>query len=289
MDGALLIDKPKGITSTQVVEEVKKKLKAKVGHTGTLDPIATGLLILLVNKATRFAWIFLNLPKTYVFKIQFGAETDTYDAEGKIIKTTDKPLDCEKLKEILEKFRGEIEQIPPPFSAKKVKGKRAYELARKGKKVELKPVKVKVYEIKLLECNEKERDAKLLVEISSGGYIRSLAHDIGKDLSLGGYVKELRRTKVNGISVDEAIKFEEFLKTENPWEYVIPVDKLIRFLPEIKLNSFQAGRILNGQSILIKNYDYSGLVKIYEDGKFIGIGELISGILKPKRLIAAKT
>jgi len=286
MDGAILIDKPKGLTSTQVVEEVKRKLRAKkVGHTGTLDPIATGLLILLINRTTRFAQFLLSFPKTYIFTLKFGAQTDTYDAQGKIVKTFEGSLNCEKLKEILPEFQGEILQTPPPFSAKKVKGKRAYELARKGKKVELKPVKVKVYNLELIECLPELKEAKLLAEISSGGYIRSLAHDIGQKLSIGAYVKELRRTKIGEISVDEAVSLEEFVRTERPDEYIIPVENLFRIIPEIKLGSFEAGKILHGQSILVREYDYNGLVKIFDNGKFIGIGELKGGVLKPKRLL----
>lgn len=286
MDGALLIDKPKGLTSTRVVEEVKRKLKVKkVGHTGTLDPIATGLLILLVNRVTRFAQFLLSFPKTYIFTLKFGAQTDTYDAQGKILKTFERALNCGKLKEILSEFQGEILQTPPPFSAKKVKGKRAYELARKGKKVELKPVKVKVYNLELLECLPELKEAKLLAEISSGGYIRSLAHDIGQKLGIGAYVKELQRTKIGEISVDEAVSLEEFVRAERPEEYIIPVENLFRIIPEIKLGSFEAGKILHGQSILVREYDYNGLVKIFDNGKFIGIGELKGGVLKPKRLL----
>ena len=285
MEGALLIDKPKGITSTAVVESVKKKLGEKVGHTGTLDPIATGLLILLIGKATRFMWVFQNLPKTYYFTVQFGAETDTYDAEGKVVKIHEGELNCEKLKEVITKFKGEIEQIPPPYSAKRVKGRRAYELARKGIAVELKPIRVFIYDLKLVECDSGSKEAKFLLKISSGGYVRTLAHDIGKILGLGGFVKELRRTKVDDIHVSEAISLEEFLSSPNPEEYVKPVDEVMRFLPEVKLDSFQAGKIVKGQSILIGVYNYTGLVKIYYNDKFIGVGEVKGGVLKPKRLL----
>ncbi|WP_461832347.1 tRNA pseudouridine(55) synthase TruB [Aquifex sp.] len=289
MDGALLIDKPKGITSTRVVEEVKRKLKAKkVGHTGTLDPIATGLLILLVNKATRFSQFLTNLPKTYVFTLKFGAQTDTYDAEGKVIETYEGELNCERLKEVLKEFRGEILQKPPPFSAKKVKGKRAYELARKGKKVELKPVKVTIYKLELISCNPEEKEAKLITEISSGGYVRSLAKDIGDKLGIGAYVKELRRTKINGISVEEAVSLEEFLSSTNPESYLIPVESVLRFIPDVRLNSFLAGRVLKGQSVLIEGEPYNGFVKIYDNGKFIGVGELQGRVLKPKRLLVKR-
>ena len=285
MEGVLLIDKPKGLTSTQVVEKVKKKIRRKVGHTGTLDPIATGLLILLIGRATRFTWVFQGLSKTYEFVVQFGAETDTYDAEGKVVKVYEGHLNCEKLKELIPSFRGEVEQTPPPFSAKKVRGKRAYELARKGVAVELKPIKVYVYDFELLECNSEDKTATFAVEISSGGYVRSLAHELGKKLGIGGYVKELRRVKIDEIHVSEAVSLEEFLNSEHPEEYIQPVDKVMRFLPAIKLNSFQVGKVLKGQSLLVNIYDYNGLVRIYDNDKFIGVGELQGGVLKPRRLL----
>ncbi len=285
MEGALLIDKPKGLTSTQVVEQVKKKVRQKVGHTGTLDPIATGLLILLIGRATRFAWVFQGLSKTYEFTVQFGAETDTYDAEGRVTKSYEGELKCDELEKLIPSFHGEIEQIPPPFSAKKVKGKRAYELARRGVAVELKPVKVFIYDFELLECNPEEKTATFIVEISSGGYVRSLAHELGQKLGIGGYVKELRRVKIDNIHVSEAVSLEEFLSSEHPEKYVLPVDKVMKFLPEIKLNSFRVGKVLKGQSILVDLYDYNGLVKIYDNDKFIGVGELQGGVLKPRRLL----
>ncbi|WP_461829654.1 tRNA pseudouridine(55) synthase TruB [Aquifex sp.] len=285
MEGVLLIDKPKGLTSTRVVEKVKRKLGQRVGHTGTLDPIATGLLILLVGRATRFAWVFQGLPKTYEFTVQFGAETDTYDAEGQVLKTYEGELDCSKLEQIIHRFIGEIEQTPPPYSAKKVKGRRAYELARKGVAVELKPVRVFIYNFELINCNPADKTASFVVEISSGGYVRSLAHDIGRELGIGGFVKELRRTKIDAILVSEAVKLEEFLSSENPEEYLQPVDRVMRFLPEVRLNSFQAGKILKGQSILTKLHDYNGLVRIYDNDKFIGVGELKGGVLRPRRLL----
>jgi len=286
MEGVLLLDKPKGITSTEALERVKEKLRIKkAGHTGTLDPIATGLLIILLGRATRFSWLFQKLPKTYLFTVLFGLETDTYDLEGKVLKEYEGVLDCDKLYAALSRFRGEILQTPPPFSAKKIKGKRAYELARKGEKVELKPVRVTIYRLELIECFPEKREALLLAEVSSGAYIRSLAHDLGRELSLGGVVKELRRTKINGIDVEEAVSLGEFLHSSSPDRFILPVEKVMRFLPEVHLNTFQAGKILKGQSLLIDNYNYSGFVKIYENDRFIGVGSLEGGILKPKRLL----
>ena len=170
----LLLDKPRGFTSFQLVDTVKKKFKLnKVGHTGTLDPIATGLLILLLEEATRFAEFFVRLPKTYITKIVLGAITDTYDAEGTILERRDVNVSCEDVAKVLPNFTGRILQKPPPYSAKKIGGVRAYELARRGLEVPLKPVEVEVYRAKLLECNLPQ--VVLEFEVSGGTYIRSLA------------------------------------------------------------------------------------------------------------------
>jgi len=140
-DGVLIVNKPKGITSTRVVERVKRKLKTKVGHTGTLDPIATGVLVLLIGKATRFSWLFLNMEKIYRVTALLGVSTDTYDIEGNVLKRSEVDVRCEEIEELLSTFRGSIEQFPPPFSAKKIEGKRAYKLARKGIRPKLKPIR----------------------------------------------------------------------------------------------------------------------------------------------------
>jgi tRNA pseudouridine55 synthase len=210
MEGIILFNKPKNYTSYQIVEFFKKRTKKKVGHGGTLDPLAEGLLILGIGEYTKELNKFLKESiKTYIAEIVLGARSTTYDREGKITQTNADftQTNADKIEKILSSFIGEIEQTPPPFSAVKIKGKPAYLLARKGKKVELKPRKVKIYDIKILDYNWPM--LKIEVTSSSGTYIRSLANDIGEKLGCGGYLNDLKRTKINEFKVEQALTFED--------------------------------------------------------------------------------
>lgn len=209
MDDILLVDKPKGLTSSRVVELMRRKLKVKAGHTGTLDPIATGLLIVLTGRRTKEASSFLTLNKSYEVKARLGMQTDTFDCDGKILQQNDATITKEELEEVLRGFRGETWQVPPPFSAKKLAGHKAYELARKGVSVEVPPKKVSIYSLKL----EKFQFPYFTFDcdVSSGFYVRSLVHDIGKKLSVGAMVVEVRRTGVGHYRVEQAKKLEEIL------------------------------------------------------------------------------
>ncbi len=282
-EGVLLINKPKGITSTRVVEKVKRRLRTKAGHTGTLDPIATGLLILLVGRATRFSWIFLELDKTYRVEVLLGVETDTYDVEGRIVAEREVNVTCEDVEKALPLFRGKLVQIPPPFSAKKVGGKRAYRLARKGEIPQLKPIEVNVYSLEMVRCNLPR--VELLMRVSSGTYVRSLVHDLGKSLGTGAVVENLVREKVGTFSVEEAVDLETFLQSENPWVYVMDVEKALSFLPKVDLSFFHGRRILTGNPVLVERDLPEGYVRIHINETFIGVGEFRSGILKPRRLL----
>ena len=283
MDGVLLIDKPKGLTSAKVVEKVRKKLKAKAGHTGTLDPIATGLLVILTGRATRFAWIFQSLDKGYVTDALLGITTDTYDLEGKILEKREVKVNCEEVRKAVEGFRGEILQTPPPFSAKKIGGKRAYRLARKGKEPELKPVRVSIKEIKLTHCSPPRFSFYCLV--SSGTYIRSLVNDIGLKLGTGAVIENLRRTQVGVFRINDAVALEEFLSSEDPTRYVIPIEEALSFLPEVRVDAFTGDRVLKGISVALRRFSAEGNVRIYVDDKFVGVGLVRSGVLRPERLI----
>ena len=286
MDGVLLIDKPAGITSAGAVERIRKKLRTKAGHTGTLDPIATGLLVILTGKATRFSWIFQELSKGYYTRGILGVVTDTYDVEGTVLENREVRVSCEDLEEIVRSFRGEIIQNPPPFSAKKVSGKRAYKLARKGVSPPLKPVKVTVHEIRLERCTIPSFEVFALV--SSGTYMRTLIHDIGLKARTGAVVESLRRLSVGPFRVEEAISLDKFMDADDPSPFIIPVDRALSFLPEVSLNSFQGDRIMKGTSLLIPDRQEEGNVRIYINSKFVGVGHLRSGVLKPKRLIPFK-
>ncbi len=282
MDGVLIVNKPSGITSTRVVEKVRRKLKTRVGHTGTLDPLADGLLILLIHRATRFSWLFLGMDKGYRVSARLGVETDTYDMEGTVLRETEVSLSCEQLEKTLGEFTGEIEQVPPPFSAKKVRGKRAYRLARKGIKPDLKPVRVKVYRIELLRCRIPEFEISVLV--SSGTYVRSLIHDIGRRLSTGAVVERLTRVRIGPFTLDSAVDLESFLRSEDPWRHVIPVEKALSFLPAVDLDSFSGERVLHGNPVLLSE-PTEGYVRIYVDRTFVGVGKAENSVLKPERLL----
>ena len=205
----MLVDKPGGITSSRVVELIRRKLKVKTGHTGTLDPIAIGLLIILTGRRTKDASLFLMLDKAYEVRAILGVETDTFDREGKILRQSSAEVTEEELKKVLGEFHGDIWQVPPSFSAKKVEGRKAYELARKGVSVEVPPKKVSIYSLELKQFQFPY--FTLTCDVSSGFYVRSLVHDIGEKLGVGASVVEVRRTRVGPYHVERARSLEEIL------------------------------------------------------------------------------
>ncbi len=205
----LLVDKPKGITSARVVAKIKKKVKVKVGHTGTLDPLATGLLVVLTGRRTKNASLFLKLDKAYEVKVVLGIRTDTYDLEGKVLSRNSDLVTQEELEQVLQGFRGEIWQTAPPFSAKKIEGRKAYQLARKGLAVDIRPSKVTVQSLELKEFQYPE--FVLTCEVSSGFYVRSLAYDIGEKLGVGAAVTGVRRTRVGAYRVEDAKTLDQIL------------------------------------------------------------------------------
>lgn len=223
MAGFLLINKPPGMTSHDVVDKLRQITGIKkIGHAGTLDPFASGLLILGISReATKRLSKFLKLDKEYIATLKLGAESDTFDREGKITEKKVKRIPTlEEVKEILKSFLGEIEQIPPAFSAKKIRGKKAYELARKGVEVKLKPERVKIYQISVLDY--KFPFLKIKVNCSSGTYIRSLASDIGKKLKCGAYLEDLVRTKIGKFSLEDAVSLEK-INHENWRNFLIEI------------------------------------------------------------------
>lgn len=205
----LLVDKPKGLTSSRVVERIRRKFNVKVGHTGTLDPLATGLLVVLTGKFTKNASLFLKLDKAYEVKVILGIETDTFDSEGTVLRRTDKQLTRDELENVLKEFSGDIWQTPPPYSAKKITGQKAYQLARKGISVDIPPKKVSIYSLELKEFQSPY--FTIACEVSSGFYVRSLAHDIGQKLGVGATVVDVRRTRVGPYHVEQARPLDEIL------------------------------------------------------------------------------
>lgn len=218
MDGLLVINKPIGWTSFDVVAKIRGKLKVrKIGHTGTLDPMATGVLVLCLGKATKLAQQMIGLDKEYIAEITLGAVSNTDDAEGEIVVNKEAGVKSEtEIRRALEKFKGAIMQVPPIFSAKKIQGRRAYDLARKGREVKLEPVEVVIYKIELL--GYKWPVVKVRVSCGKGTYMRALARDLGEVLGTGGYLTKLERTRVGKYSIDQAVTIEQAAN-----ELVIPV------------------------------------------------------------------
>lgn len=216
MRGILLVDKPKGWSSYDVIRFLKRKflLKGKIGHAGTLDPMATGLLIILLGDTTRKFAEFQRIKKEYIATLEFGKETDTFDAEGKIVREYGGEIKIirDEVEKILAKFHGEIMQTPPAHSALKMGGQPAYKLARRGESPEMALRKVFVYEAKVLNVSGK--NAEILFSVSSGTYIRSLARDIGRELGYGAYLSVLRRTKIGDFSVEQAKLPENILESD---------------------------------------------------------------------------
>ncbi len=209
MDSILLIDKPKGITSAKAVALVKKRFQTKVGHTGTLDPLATGLLILLTGKRTKQAGTFLHMDKSYQVRAFLGSSTTTYDIAGDVVTTCDRPVAREEMEENLKHFAGELLQVPPAFSAKKIGGKKAYELARQGLPVDIPASKVTVYSLRLVSFDYP--NFMLECEVSSGFYVRSLVHDLGEKIGVGATVEEVRRIRVGDYHIEDAVTLDELL------------------------------------------------------------------------------
>jgi len=248
VNGILLVDKPFGETSHDVVHRLKRKLNLdKVGHCGTLDPMATGLLILCTGKGTKIVKYLTGLDKEYMAVIQLGEQRDTDDDTGEVIAKSQVDVSDELITEVVKSFEGDIEQVPPNYSAIKVKGKRAYAIARKGKSVTLAPRKVKIYQNELLKVDRNE--IYLRITCSKGTYIRSLARDIGIKLGCLGYLKILKRTKVGCFNTDDdrlVAKYND-LSWDEYNDKLISMTKALYFIPSIQVDEIVKKRISNGQ------------------------------------------
>lgn len=261
--GILLVNKPKGLTSYDVVHQVKKTLGTKkVGHSGTLDPLATGLLVIGVNQGTKLLPLLPKAQKTYIAKVLIGTKTDTYDITGNVVETKEEVMPKkEDITKVLTSFLGESTQIPPMYSAKKINGKKAYELARKGIEVELKPQLINIDEIDLLAVNDKEFSFK--VSVSKGTYIRSLIQDICNKLNIIATMSELERVSTDGFKINQAIEINNI-----NYDKLIKIDDYLKEKYKVKQTSSK--NIKNGGKIKIENDEFP-ILFTDEENQAIGL------------------
>lgn len=285
MDGILIINKLKQYTSHDVVAKVKKICDEKVGHTGTLDPMATGVLPLLLGQGTKLSKYLINHDKTYIAIIQLGKKTDTLDSEGSILEERiidEKLLNKENVQRVLECQIGKQIQTPPIYSAIKVNGKKLYEYARKGIKVEIPKRKIEIYNIELLNINVKDKTIEFKVHCSKGTYIRTLCENIAENLGTIGYMKELNRVQVGQFNLNQAVTVEELEKNKGNEKFLnqhlITVQNFFEKYPTIELKEEKLKLFLNGVQLTNNNGD--GLYQIKVNEVIIGIGTIKNKLLK---------
>ena len=281
MFGFLNINKPKGMTSHDVVAVLRRITKIKqIGHTGTLDPFATGVLPVCIGKATRLLE-YLENDKSYIADVKFGFNTDTYDCDGIITENFDKKIVRAELENILKDFTGEIEQFPPMYSAIKVNGKKLYEYARKGETVEVKPRKVTVLGLKLLDFDYENQEARLEIDCKSGTYIRSLAFDIAKKLGTGAYLTGLIRTKSDKFKIENALELNELTTERIEAKIINPID--ILSMPTVQVNENDLARINNGVQISQNIPD--GFCGLVYNNMLCAVGFAQDGVISMKKVL----
>ena len=294
INGIVILDKATGLSSNAALQQVKKLYEAnKAGHTGSLDPLATGVLPLCLGEATKVSQFLLNSDKRYRTKIKLGVRTDSGDKTGKVIQSiADFSVSEAGIEKELDAFRGEIEQLPPMHSALKVDGVPLYKMARKGIEIRREKRKVTIYEINLL--NIAEDVIELDITCSKGTYIRTIADDLGQALGCGANIIELRRTEAGVFREEDCKDLEALsdLKVQGGLEFIdeqlIPMDQAIVELPEVNLPSVTASHLKNGQAVIVRHLPEEGLVRLYEEEQFIGIGCIDDdGKVAPRRLIVS--
>jgi len=294
IDGWLILDKPSGTTSTQAVGAVRWALSAKkAGHAGTLDPLATGVLPIALGEATKTVAYVMDGEKRYRFTVAWGQETDTDDAEGKIVRTSDLLPDRAAIEAVLPRYTGLIEQVPPHYSAIKVQGERAYDRARDGETFDLASRQVEVHELVLVDMPD-ERHAIFDCQCGKGTYVRALARDIGRDLGCLGYVSALRRTRVGGFRAEEAVSLEAVLALRDNPEALAglrsllqPVSGALSDLPQIAVDRHAAERLRRGQAALLRGRDapiVEGEAFATCFGDLVAIGIVEAGMFQPNRV-----
>ena len=290
MQGMILLDKPEGMTSFSAVSAVKRIFGEKrVGHTGTLDPMATGVLPILLGRATRLCELMLTADKRYTAEVLLGVETDTLDITGNVISETDCDISVVEFESVCSRFIGEYEQVPPMFSALKKDGVRLYDLARQGVEIER---EARLVNIKKLDIIEKSGKNKFIIDVicSKGTYIRSLADDLGKALGVGATLTMLRRTETAGYTADMCVTLDEL--KENPQKYLREADSVVAYCPSVNVTDNQTRRFLNGGELFLERIKFDtevsdgDLIRVYSyDNKFLGLGLVDGELLKIKCII----
>ena len=283
MDGIVIINKEKNWTSNDIVQKLKGMLHEKTGHTGTLDPLATGVLPILVGKGTSLSKYLINHNKEYIATIKLGKKTTTADSEGEIVeqkKVNNDMLEKENVIKVLESFKGKQSQIPPMYSAIKVNGKKLYQYARSGQNIKIEPREIEIYNIELISILEEEKEIIYKVQCSKGTYIRSLCEDIAEKLGTVGFMKELKRTKVGDFCIEDSLKFGDVEENIGSLDKkIITIESFFESSGKINLSNKQLERFLNGVRISV--LEETGIYRVYnEDIEFVGIGRVEDGRLK---------
>ena len=277
MNGIVIVDKPQGWTSQDVTARLRRVFNTRrIGHGGTLDPMATGVLPVFVGRATRGVEFFEHAEKTYEATLRLGLTTDTEDTSGTVLTEQEVNISEADFLGVLPQFRGKIQQIPPMYSALKINGQKLVDLARKGKEVERQPREIEIFQLDCLEFSGTE--AKLRVRCSKGTYIRTLCKDIGQALGCGGCMAALRRVQAGEYTIEEAVPLQELLETENSEKYLRPVDSMFRNYPAVTLTEKQELRCRNGNSFSISLAD--GTYRAYsKEGEFLMLAKVESGVM----------
>ena len=277
MNGIVIVDKPQGWTSQDVTARLRRVFNTRrIGHGGTLDPMATGVLPVFVDRATRGVEFFEHAEKTYEATLRLGLTTDTEDTSGTVLEEREVSISKSEFLDVLPKFRGEIQQIPPMYSALKINGQKLVDLARKGKTVERQPRNITIFELECLEFTGTE--ARLRVRCSKGTYIRTLCKDIGEALGCGGCMAALRRVQAGEYTIDEAVPLETLLESEDPGQFLRPVDSMFRNCEAVTLTEKQTLRVRNGNSFSAQLPD--GTYRAYApNGEFLALSKVEYGVM----------
>lgn len=276
MNGLIIFDKEKGITSHDLVYKVRKKTGIKkVGHAGTLDPMETGVLIIAIGKATKVNEYLLLKDKKYIAKIKLGILTDTFDITGNILEKENVSVLKKDIEEVLKRFTGKMSQTPPIYSALKVNGKKLYEYAREGKEVKIKNRNIEIFENKLIDFNGKD-EFSIEIEVSKGTYIRSVAYDIGKAVGTYGTITELRRIKSGNFDIENSIKISDFenMSLDELKSNLIPMELALENLKRIEIPKSFKQNFLNGQFYKLQDKCEIENYRVYCEDLFLGIGEI---------------